>query len=133
MTSCCCRWPCRRFTVKVATVSFVKNLDKGLAPGGGMFLVFDAADGQIKGIFQENRFMTDVRTGAAGGVAVKYLSKPTDSQYSSNLPATQHSKVAAVQQQPVRNSTTTFCFRQLVPFRDRFLARLVKVGFIGTG
>ena len=61
-SSSCCRY-CRRFTVKVATVSFVKNIEKGLAPGGGMFLVFDAADGQIKGIFQENRFMTDVRTG----------------------------------------------------------------------
>jgi ornithine cyclodeaminase/alanine dehydrogenase-like protein (mu-crystallin family) len=49
-----------------------------MAPGGGMFLVFDAADGQIKGIMQENRYLTDVRTGAAGGVAIKHLSRPTD-------------------------------------------------------
>ena len=42
----------------------------------GMFCVFDAVDGQVKGVFQENRFLTDVRTGAAGGVAIKYLAKP---------------------------------------------------------
>ena len=53
---------------------------QGMAPGGGIFLVFDASNGQVQGMFQENRYLTDVRTGAAGGIAVKYLSRPTDSR-----------------------------------------------------
>lgn len=53
---------------------------QGMAPGGGVFLVFDAANGQIQAIFQENRYLTDVRTGAAGAIAVKHLSRPTDSR-----------------------------------------------------
>lgn len=51
-----------------------------MAPGGGAFLVFDASTGQLKGMFQENRYLTDVRTGAAGAIAVKHLSRPTDSR-----------------------------------------------------
>ena len=62
------------FTVKVATVSFYKNLEQGLPPGGGVFCVMDAVNGQVKAVMQENRFLTDLRTGAAGGIAVKHLS-----------------------------------------------------------
>lgn len=60
------------FTVKLACVSFYKNLEKGLPPGSGIFVVVDAVTGAPLGIFQENRAMTDLRTGAAGAVAVKY-------------------------------------------------------------
>jgi len=60
------------FTVKLATVSFYKNAEKNLPPGSGMFCVVDAVTGGPLGIFQENRYMTDLRTGAAGAVAVKY-------------------------------------------------------------
>ena len=60
------------FTVKLACVSFYKNLDKGLPPGSGIFVVVNAVTGAPLGIFQENRAMTDLRTGAAGAVAVKY-------------------------------------------------------------
>jgi ornithine cyclodeaminase/alanine dehydrogenase-like protein (mu-crystallin family) len=35
-----------------------------------VFVVVDAVTGAPLGIFQENRFMTDLRTGAAGGVSV---------------------------------------------------------------
>ncbi len=61
------------FTVKVATVSFYKNVEKGLPPGGGVFCVMDAVNGQVKAVMQENRFLTDLRTGAAGGIAIKHL------------------------------------------------------------
>ncbi|GAB5035708.1 ornithine cyclodeaminase [Nannochloropsis oceanica] len=61
------------FTVKLATVSFYKNMAKGLPPGAGIFVVCDATNGAPVGVFQENRFMTDLRTGAAGGIAVKYF------------------------------------------------------------
>lgn len=62
----------KTFTVKLACVSFYKNLEKGLPPGCGVFVVVDAVTGAPLGIFQENRFMTDLRTGAAGAVAIKY-------------------------------------------------------------
>ena len=50
------------WTVKVASVSFYKS---GGPPGGGVFVVMNAVTGQPCGIFQENRFMTDLRTGAS--------------------------------------------------------------------
>lgn len=64
------------WTVKLANVSFYKNLEKGLPPGSGIFIVCDATNGAPLAVFQENRFMTDLRTGAAGGVSVKYFVAP---------------------------------------------------------
>jgi len=66
------------FTVKLACVSFYKNADLGLPPGSGIFIVVNAVTGAPLAVFQENRFMTDLRTGAAGAVAVKYCT--TDEQ-----------------------------------------------------
>lgn len=40
------------FTVKLATVSFYKNLAKGLPPGAGIFVVCDAVNGAPVGVFQ---------------------------------------------------------------------------------
>lgn len=60
------------FTVKLACVSFYKNLEKNLPPGSGIFIVVNAVTGAPLAVFQENRFMTDLRTGAAGAVAMKY-------------------------------------------------------------
>lgn len=64
------------FTVKLACVSFYKNAEKGLPPGSGIFIVVNAVTGFPLGVFQENRFMTDLRTGAAGAVAMKHCSTP---------------------------------------------------------
>lgn len=64
------------FTVKLACVSFYKNLEKGLPAGSGLFCVVDAVTGAPLGVFQENRFMTDLRTGAAGAVSLKYTTLP---------------------------------------------------------
>lgn len=61
------------WTVKLANVSFYKNLDKGLPPGSGIFVVCDATNGAPLGVFQENRYLTDMRTGAAGALSVKYF------------------------------------------------------------
>jgi len=60
------------FTVKVATVSFYKNAERGLPPGSGVFCVVDAVTGAPLAMFQENRYMTDLRTGAAGAVSMKH-------------------------------------------------------------
>lgn len=65
------------FTVKLACVSFYKNAEKGLPPGSGIFVVVNAVTGAPLGVFQENRFMTDLRTGAAGAVAMKHCSLPS--------------------------------------------------------
>ena len=62
----------KTFTVKLACVSFYKNLDKGLPAGSGVFIVVDAVTGAPLAVMQENRFMTDLRTGAAGAVSLKY-------------------------------------------------------------
>lgn len=62
------------FTVKLACVSFYKNVERNLPPGSGIFIVVNAVTGAPLGVFQENRFMTDLRTGAAGAVAMKYCS-----------------------------------------------------------
>lgn len=61
------------WTVKLANVSFYKNLDKGLPPGAGIFICCDAVIGMPLAVFQENRYMTDLRTGAAGAVSVKHF------------------------------------------------------------
>jgi ornithine cyclodeaminase/alanine dehydrogenase-like protein (mu-crystallin family) len=68
----------KTFTVKLACVSFYKNIAKGLPAGSGVFVVVDAVTGAPLGIFQENRFMTDLRTGAAGAISVKYTTPNTD-------------------------------------------------------
>lgn len=66
----------KTFTVKLACVSFYKNTEKGLPPGSGVFVVVDAVTGAPLAVFQENRFMTDLRTGAAGAVSLKYTTDP---------------------------------------------------------
>lgn len=66
------------WTVKLACVSFYKNVARGLPPGSGVFVVMDAATGATLGIFQENRYLTDLRTGAAGALGVKYCARPQD-------------------------------------------------------
>ena len=66
----------KTWTVKLANVSFYKNLAKGLPAGSGIFIVCDATNGAPLGIFQENRYLTDLRTGAAGAVSVKYFCNP---------------------------------------------------------
>jgi len=59
--------------VKLANVSFYKNVAKGMSPGSGIFIVCDATNGAPLGIFQENRYLTDMRTGAAGATSVKHF------------------------------------------------------------
>jgi len=70
----------KTFCVKLACVSFYKNVtERNLPAGSGIFIVVDAAMGCPLGIFQENRVMTDLRTGAAGAVALKYTTPDDDS------------------------------------------------------
>jgi ornithine cyclodeaminase len=60
------------YAVKVAS-GFPRNVDLGLPPNDGMVVVFDAETGVPAAFLMDNGFITDLRTGAAGGVAAKHL------------------------------------------------------------
>jgi ornithine cyclodeaminase len=60
------------FTVKIAT-GFWKNPERGLASSNGVVLVFSCETGELLTIFQDEGYLTDMRTAAAGAVAAKYL------------------------------------------------------------
>src|SRR5580692_2626420 len=60
------------FTVKIAT-GFWKNPERGLPSSNGVVLVFSSRTGELLTIFQDEGFLTDMRTAAAGAVAAKYL------------------------------------------------------------
>lgn len=61
------------FAVKVAS-GFYRNSKLGLPAGSGVVLVFDAGTGMLKALLFDNGYITELRTGAAGAVASKYLS-----------------------------------------------------------
>ncbi len=63
------------FTIKIAT-GFWKNPERGLASSNGVVLVFSSQTGELLTIFQDEGYLTDVRTAAAGAVAAKYLAPP---------------------------------------------------------
>lgn len=73
----------KTWTVKLANVSFYKNIAKGLPAGSGIFVVCDATNGAPLAIFQENRYLTDLRTGAAG--ALSGLSSHTSCSYRNQM------------------------------------------------
>ncbi len=58
--------------VKVAS-GFFRNPEKGLPSQSGQMLVIDAETGFLQGVLLDNGYLTQVRTGAAGAVAAKYL------------------------------------------------------------
>ena len=60
------------FAFKVAT-GFYGNTARGLPSGSGLVLVFDAATGFPLGLLADNGYLTDLRTAAAGAVAVSRL------------------------------------------------------------
>jgi len=60
------------FAFKVAS-GFYDNPSAGLPTGSGLVLVFDAKTGFPLALFQDNGYLTELRTGAAGALAVKLL------------------------------------------------------------
>lgn len=58
--------------VKVAS-GFFLNPGRGLPSQSGQMLVIDAETGFLKAVLLDNGYLTQVRTGAAGAVAAKYL------------------------------------------------------------
>ena len=60
---------------KIAT-GFWENPAKGLPVGSGLMMALDAATGFPAVLLLDNGYLTDLRTGAAGGVAANYLANP---------------------------------------------------------
>lgn len=61
------------FTVKIAG-GFYDNAALGLPTGSGLMLLFDARTGFPLALLQDNGYLTDLRTGAAGALAARLLS-----------------------------------------------------------
>jgi len=62
------------FSIKVAT-GFYGNPARGLPVGSGVVWVFDAETGFPAAILQDNGYLTELRTGAAGAVAADALAR----------------------------------------------------------
>lgn len=60
------------FVFKVAS-GFYRNPEIGLPSGSGLMLAFDARTGHPLALLLDNAYLTDVRTGAAGGLAARLL------------------------------------------------------------
>jgi ornithine cyclodeaminase/alanine dehydrogenase-like protein (mu-crystallin family) len=60
------------YAVKVAS-GFPRNVERGLPASDGMVIVFDAENGAPAAFLLDQGYITDLRTGAAGGVAARYL------------------------------------------------------------
>jgi ectoine utilization protein EutC len=60
------------YVIKIAA-GFYDNKKDGLPIGSGMMLVFSAQTGFPLAILQDNAYLTDLRTAAAGAVAAKYM------------------------------------------------------------
>jgi ectoine utilization protein EutC len=63
------------YAVKVAS-GFAGNPARGLPQNDGLVIVFDAGSGEPAALLLDRGFITDLRTGAAGGVAAKHLARP---------------------------------------------------------
>ena len=62
------------WAVKVAG-AFPNNPGRGLAASGGMVMAFDARTGAPAALLLDNGYITDLRTGLAGAVAARHLSR----------------------------------------------------------
>ena len=60
------------FAVKIAS-GFYRNAALGLPSGAGLILVFDAETGFPLGLLDDNGYLTDLRTAAAGALAARLL------------------------------------------------------------
>jgi ornithine cyclodeaminase len=63
------------FTVKIAT-GFWRNPQRGLPSGNGVVLVFSRETGALETLFQDEGYLTDLRTAAAGALAARLLAPP---------------------------------------------------------
>ncbi len=60
------------FAIKMAS-GFYRNPERGLPTGSGLVLVFDSQTGFPLALLQDNGYLTELRTGGAGALAVRHL------------------------------------------------------------
>ena len=60
------------FAIKIAA-GFFENHRLGLPTGSGMMVLVSAKTGRPEAVLLDNGYLTDVRTGAAGALAARYL------------------------------------------------------------
>lgn len=60
------------YVIKIAS-GFHDNPKIGLPAGNGLMLLFDKSTGELLSILLDEGYLTDIRTGAAGCIAAKYL------------------------------------------------------------
>ncbi len=63
------------FAVKISP-GFFDNPARGLPSTSGLMVVLSTETGRVRAVLLDNGYLTDVRTAAAGGVAVRHLSRP---------------------------------------------------------
>jgi ornithine cyclodeaminase len=64
------------FAVFKVASGFYGNAARGLPTGSGLMMAFDATTGLPAALLLDNGYLTDLRTGAAGGVAANHLANP---------------------------------------------------------
>lgn len=62
------------FAIKIAA-GFFENYRLGLPTGSGMMVLVSAKTGRPEAVLLDNGYLTDVRTGAAGALAARYLAR----------------------------------------------------------
>jgi ectoine utilization protein EutC len=62
------------FAIKIAA-GFFENYRLGLPTGSGMMVLVSARTGRPEAVLLDNGYLTDVRTGAAGALAARYLAR----------------------------------------------------------
>lgn len=60
------------FALKVSS-HFFQNYSMGMSSTGGVMMLMNALNGKPEAFFYDNGYLTDLRTGAAGALAAKYL------------------------------------------------------------
>lgn len=60
------------YVIKIAS-GFHDNPKIGLPAGNGLMLLFDKSTGELLSVLLDEGYLTDIRTGAAGCIAAKYL------------------------------------------------------------
>jgi ornithine cyclodeaminase len=60
------------YVIKIAS-GFYDNSKIGLPTGNGLMLLFNKSSGELLSVLLDEGFLTDIRTGAAGCIAAKYL------------------------------------------------------------
>ncbi len=63
------------FAIKISP-GFFDNPKIGLPSTNGLMVLFSATTGLVEAVLLDNGYLTDVRTAAAGAVAVRHLSRP---------------------------------------------------------